>query len=79
MPQWTLFENDFRAIDKNLNDLIDRTSAISVHLVDRSGQLITPAKPSGRRHTPAPQVERTSGPSRAFTACERPRSTPASP
>lgn len=41
MPQWTLFENDFRVIDETLNDLIDRTSAVSVHLVDRSGQLIT--------------------------------------
>ena len=43
MPQWTLFENDFRAIDQALNELIERTSAISVHLVDRSGQLITSA------------------------------------
>ena len=43
MPQWTLFENDFRAIDQALNELIERTSAVSVHLVDRSGQLITSA------------------------------------
>jgi predicted regulator of Ras-like GTPase activity (Roadblock/LC7/MglB family) len=43
MPQWTLFENDFRVIDETLNELIERTSAVSVHLVDRSGQLITSA------------------------------------
>ena len=43
MPQWTLFENDFRTIDRVLNDLLDKTNALSVHLVDRSGQLITTA------------------------------------
>jgi len=43
MPQWTLFENDFRVIDETLNELIERTTAVSVHLVDRSGQLITSA------------------------------------
>ena len=43
MPQWTLFENDFRSIDGILSDLLDRTNALSVHLVDRSGQLITSA------------------------------------
>lgn len=43
MPQWTLFENDFRSIDHVLNELLDRTQALSVHLVDRSGQLITTA------------------------------------
>jgi len=43
MPQWTLFETDFRSIDRVLNDLLDRTNALSVHLVDRSGQLITTA------------------------------------
>jgi predicted regulator of Ras-like GTPase activity (Roadblock/LC7/MglB family) len=43
MPQWTLFEKDFRAIDQVLYDLLDRTNALSVHLVDRSGQLITSA------------------------------------
>jgi len=43
MPQWTLFENDFRSIDRILNELLDRTNALSVHLVDRSGQLITTA------------------------------------
>jgi predicted regulator of Ras-like GTPase activity (Roadblock/LC7/MglB family) len=41
MPQWTLFEQDFRVIDETLGDLIERTNAVSVHLVDRSGQLIT--------------------------------------
>jgi predicted regulator of Ras-like GTPase activity (Roadblock/LC7/MglB family) len=41
MPQWTLFENDFRAIDQVLNDLLEKTNALSIHLVDRSGQLIT--------------------------------------
>jgi len=41
MPQWTLFENDFRAIDQVLNALLEKTNALSVHLVDRSGQLIT--------------------------------------
>ena len=43
MPQWTLFENDFRSIDRVLNELLDRTNALSVHLVERSGQLITTA------------------------------------
>ena len=43
MPQWTLFETDFRAIDQVLNELLERTNALSVHLVDRSGQLITSA------------------------------------
>jgi predicted regulator of Ras-like GTPase activity (Roadblock/LC7/MglB family) len=43
MPQWTLFENDFRSIDRVLNELLQRTNALSVHLVDRSGQLITSA------------------------------------
>ena len=47
MPQWTLFENDFRAIDRILSELLDRTNALSVHLVDRSGQLITAAGRSG--------------------------------
>ena len=40
MPQWTLFENDFRAIDQVLYELLEKTNALSVHLVDRSGQLI---------------------------------------
>ena len=43
MPQWTLFENDFRTIDQVLSELLERTNALSVHLVDRSGQLITSA------------------------------------
>ncbi|TMQ68876.1 MAG: hypothetical protein E6K80_13575 [Candidatus Eisenbacteria bacterium] len=43
MTQWTLFEKDFRAIDQVLFDLLERTHALSVHLVDRSGQLITTA------------------------------------
>jgi len=47
MPQWTLFENDFRAIDEVLSELLGRTEAISVHLVDRSGQLITSAGRTG--------------------------------
>ena len=47
MPQWTLFENDFRAIDTVLSELLERTNALSVHLVDRSGQLITSAGRSG--------------------------------
>ena len=41
MPQWTLFEQDFRVIDETLGELIERTNAVSVHLVDRSGQVIT--------------------------------------
>ena len=41
MPQWTLFENDFRAIDQVLDALLEKTNALSVHLIDRSGQLIT--------------------------------------
>ena len=47
MPQWTLFENDFRSIDGVLNELLERTNALSVHLVDRSGQLITSAGRTG--------------------------------
>lgn len=47
MPQWTLFEQDFRAIDQVLNHLLEKTSALSVHLVDRSGQLITTAGDAG--------------------------------
>jgi len=43
MPQWTLFENDFRSIDQVLHDFLDRTNALSIHLIDRSGQLITSA------------------------------------
>src|SRR5262249_31356344 len=43
MAQWTLFEKDFRSIDQVLFDLLERTNALSVHLVDRSGQLITTA------------------------------------
>lgn len=41
MPQWTLFENDFRSIDSVLAELLERTNALSTHLIDRSGQLIT--------------------------------------
>ena len=47
MPQWTLFENDFRTIDNVLSELLERTNALSVHLVDRSGQLITSAGRTG--------------------------------
>jgi predicted regulator of Ras-like GTPase activity (Roadblock/LC7/MglB family) len=43
MPHWTLFENDFRAIDAVLNELLERTNALSVQLVDRSGHLILSA------------------------------------
>ena len=41
MAQWTLFENDFQAIDRVLERLLEKTNALSVHLIDRSGQLIT--------------------------------------
>lgn len=41
MAQWTLFENDFQAIDQVLERLLEKTNALSVHLIDRSGQLIT--------------------------------------
>jgi predicted regulator of Ras-like GTPase activity (Roadblock/LC7/MglB family) len=47
MPQWTLFENDFRSIDAVLGEMLGRTNALSVHLVDRSGQLITTAGRAG--------------------------------
>ena len=47
MPLWTLFENDFRTIDQVLSELLERTNALSVHLVDRSGQLITSAGRTG--------------------------------
>ncbi|MCU0259290.1 MAG: hypothetical protein MUF56_09745 [Solirubrobacteraceae bacterium] len=40
MLQWTLFEKDFQSIDAVLAELLERTGALSVHLVDRSGQLI---------------------------------------
>ena len=43
MPQWTLFENDFRSIDLVLAELLERTNALSAHLIDRSGQLINSA------------------------------------
>ena len=43
MAQWTLFEKDFKAIDQVLNEYLSRTNSLSVHLVDRSGQLITTA------------------------------------
>src|SRR5262245_14430197 len=43
MPQWTLFENDFRLIDQVLDELLQRTNALSAHLIDRSGQVITSA------------------------------------
>ena len=43
MPQWTLFENDFRLIDEVLDELLERTNALSAHLIDRSGQVITSA------------------------------------
>jgi predicted regulator of Ras-like GTPase activity (Roadblock/LC7/MglB family) len=43
MPQWTLFEQDFRTIDTVLAELLERTNALSAHLIDRSGQLITSA------------------------------------
>ena len=47
MPQWTLFENDFRSIDQVLTELLEKTNALSAHLVDRSGQLITTAGRTG--------------------------------
>jgi predicted regulator of Ras-like GTPase activity (Roadblock/LC7/MglB family) len=43
MPQWTLYENDFRSIDQVLAELLERSNALSTHLIDRSGQLITSA------------------------------------
>jgi predicted regulator of Ras-like GTPase activity (Roadblock/LC7/MglB family) len=47
MSQWTLFEKDFRSMDEVLYELLERTNALSVHLVDRSGQLITSAGRTG--------------------------------
>jgi predicted regulator of Ras-like GTPase activity (Roadblock/LC7/MglB family) len=47
MPQWSLFETDFRSIDAVLGELLQRTNALSVHLVDRSGQLISSAGRTG--------------------------------
>ncbi|MFM8559234.1 MAG: roadblock/LC7 domain-containing protein [bacterium] len=43
MSQWTLFENDFKLIDDVLDELLQRTNALSAHLIDRSGQVITSA------------------------------------
>lgn len=43
MANWTLFEEDFQAVDEVLHELLRRTHALSVHLIDRSGQLITSA------------------------------------
>jgi predicted regulator of Ras-like GTPase activity (Roadblock/LC7/MglB family) len=45
MASWTLFEQDFRAVDAVLTELLHRTQALSVHLVDRSGQLVTSVGP----------------------------------
>ena len=47
MSQWTLFEKDFRSMDEVLYELLERTNALSVHLVDRSGQLVTSAGRTG--------------------------------
>ena len=41
MANWTLFEEDFRAVDAVLSELLVRTHALSVHLIDRGGALIT--------------------------------------
>jgi len=41
MANWTLFEEDFRAVDAVLTELLRRTHALSVHLIDRSGTLVT--------------------------------------
>jgi predicted regulator of Ras-like GTPase activity (Roadblock/LC7/MglB family) len=43
MSQWTLFEDDFKLIDDVLDELLQRTNALSAHLIDRSGQVITSA------------------------------------
>ena len=43
MANWALFEEDFRAVDAVLTELLRRTHALSVHLIDRSGTLITSA------------------------------------
>jgi hypothetical protein len=56
MPQWTLFENDFRLIDGVLDDLLQRTNALSAHLIDRSGQESSRSGPGRRlrRHRRSP-------------------------
>jgi predicted regulator of Ras-like GTPase activity (Roadblock/LC7/MglB family) len=41
MANWALFEEDFRAVDAVLTELLRRTHSLSVHLIDRSGALIT--------------------------------------
>jgi len=43
MANWTLFEEDFRAVDAVLTELLRRTHSLSVHLIDRSGTLVTSA------------------------------------
>jgi predicted regulator of Ras-like GTPase activity (Roadblock/LC7/MglB family) len=43
MANWALFEEDFRAVDAVLTELLRRTHSLSVHLIDRSGTLITSA------------------------------------
>lgn len=45
MANWALFEQDFRAVDAVLSDLLRRTHALGVHLIDRSGQLVTSVGP----------------------------------
>ena len=41
MANWALFEEDFRVVDAVLTELLRRTHALSVHLIDRSGTLVT--------------------------------------
>src|SRR5688572_10016356 len=45
MAHWTLFEEGFRAVDAVLTDLLRRTQALGIHLIDRSGHLITSVGP----------------------------------
>jgi predicted regulator of Ras-like GTPase activity (Roadblock/LC7/MglB family) len=47
MAEWSLFENDFKLIDEVLDELLQRTNALSAHLIDRSGHVITSAGRTG--------------------------------
>lgn len=40
---WSLLESDFRTIETILLELLHRTQAVAVHLVDRAGQIVLSA------------------------------------
>jgi predicted regulator of Ras-like GTPase activity (Roadblock/LC7/MglB family) len=42
---WTLLESDFRAVERTLDELLQRTQALAAHLVDRAGRVVLSAGP----------------------------------